>query len=197
MPLVCEANGLYIISMKVYEFLRDVSEKDIKSALQEEYNLEDDAAQRLLNERANIVNAIQVKEDVVALRVAKETDLDDSERWDVSGVLDDGEIVGIETTPWGVLNHLEVNASPELTQAQIAAHILYELTFVGNDEEKREQVMKLHDIYDAGEFSDLAPGIKISPQVMAAMQADPELKKLLEGLTFDDVKNKGRRVRDD
>lgn len=184
--------------MRVYEYLSSVSDEDIRVVLQEEFDMDDESVDRLLAKKLPIINSIRVKEDIVKLRLQREVSLDEVERWDVCGLLESGEEIGIDTAPWGLVNHLEVEAPSILTDAEIAAFLLHELTFFGSDEEKREMLMNLHDsLEQLEEFEELNPGIRISSQVREAMEKDPELKKYIEGLTFDDVKGKGRRIKDD
>jgi hypothetical protein len=159
----------------------------------------------ILEAMDEVIQMIGVKEDLDHLVIRQETDSlleGDSPKTytDVIAVDKDGDEWSISFIPWGIIRELEVQVSPELSELtldEIAAFIAYEITFQGSEEDARERQMQIHETWDSGEFEELKPGVVISPQVKAAMDADPELRKVLEKLSLEDIKGKGKRVRDE
>lgn len=185
--------------MKVYEYLQSVPDEEIASSLREEYDhLKSESINRMLAAKQRIIQSIQIKEDIAGIRIER-TDYvaGDGQYWDVYGVLENGEDVGIEFCPVGVITPLEVTPDPGLTDAQIAALLLHELTFMGDEESKISKMHNIDDIMQEGPVEELSKGVFISEQVKAAMEKNPELKRMLENLSVDDVKSAGRRIRKD
>lgn len=182
--------------MKVYEYLNQTPSEALILGLLECFDFMNERdARRLVGEKEKIVQAIQVRDDIVGIRVAKVGGLGKEvgpPNYEVYGVDKNGEEVSIVLAPWGYVNHLEVTPDPELDQEHIAALLLFELTYQGDDEDKVEFKHKLEEQMNQP-MIELKPGFMVTPNVMEELEKHPELKKIIDGMSVEDFKNRGRR----
>jgi hypothetical protein len=183
--------------MKVYEYLSSVPDDQIAEAMKREYSyLSKEKIERILEKKREILQSIQIKEDLVGIRVEHNQDVTGKEFWDVYGVTSNCEDLAIEFAPWGVITPLEVTPDPGLSDSEIAAHLIREMTLLGDDERKKERRFEIEEA-SLEPMKEFKPGIMVSESALREIEANPDLKALLEGMSVEDFKNAGRRIKPD
>lgn len=188
--------------MKVHELLRSVSDEDLILSIKSLFvsgDKEIDEA-RILEEKTKILDSISVKEDLTTLKVAQ-VESDSHVFLDVYAVDEEGQEFGITLAPWGIIRELDVEFDESIAPEDAAAAVFWEMTWWGDSESQREVLAGLNDriediTRDEESLIEINPGVKITPEILKAMEADPELAKALKGLTFDKVEKQGRKVKD-
>lgn len=184
--------------MKVHEYFSKADPAKVGKLLERRFGDGKAAVEEMLAEIPKLINSIGIREELESICITTEAD----GTTDVFMVDNEGFDFAVAFVPWGIIRELDVEVAKEHPAYgdidNIAAIILYEMTYHGDEEETTEHRMQLDDLTQEmvdSEFIEIKPGVRVSKQVADAMAADPKLAEMILGMTPEDMKGKGRRIR--
>lgn len=125
---------------RLIDIARRVSAAEVGAALRAAYEMKDGGVEWHLAALEKLRAKTPERKDAMAIRVSVVEGEEGGTYFDVAGVTEGDEVVySLSMTPWAEWAAMPVSVSgTEMTEAQIVAHCLYEMTFHGDEEDAAE-----------------------------------------------------------